>query len=466
MFQSIEINKVTLNPLMNPKILLIDDETNIRIIIKKLLSDDGFQTIEASSGEEGVRLFRKESPDAVLLDNRMPGLSGFETFDRLKEIDPNTPVVFLTAYGDVSEAVEAIKKGAYDFITKPPDFNRLVVVLKRAVEKCELQRNIRTLSRAIGKSIDLFFGSGEKARNLIDRIIQVANSDFSIIIQGETGTGKSTLAELIHKISPRAEGPYVRVDIGAIPRTLIESELFGYEKGAFTGADRARKGYFEAAHNGTIFIDELENMPFELQSKLLSAVEQKSIFLPGSSVPMKVDARVIAATNSDLERLIDEKLFREDLFYRLNEFMITIPPLRERISDIPVLAGQFLIKAASDLGRKEKSLSSGALEKLIHHGWPGNVRELKNVLRQAVLLCESNTLLPEHIHFSRKQVPAQLDADSLSLKKKAADASREAEIETIKKALVLSGGKKVKAAELLQVDYKTLLTKIKLYDLG
>lgn len=451
---------------MNPKILVIDDEKNIRIIIKRLLSDEGFTTLEACNGEEGVRLFRKELPDVVLLDNKMPGISGFETFEKIKEIDPNTPVIFLTAYGDVSEAVKAIKNGAYDFVTKPPDFNRLVIILMRAFEKCELQRKIRTLSRAVGKSIDLFFENNEAARRLINRITQVANSDFSIIIQGETGTGKSTLAELIHKISPRANCPFVRVDIGAIPQTLIESELFGYEKGAFTGADKARKGYFESANSGTIFIDELENMPLETQSKLLSAVEQKSIFLPGSSTPIDIDARIISATNSDIERLVDEKRFREDLFYRLNEFMITIPPLRKRISDMPVLAGQFMTEAASELGKKEKSLSNGALEKLIHHNWPGNVRELKNVLRQAVLLCEKDSLLPEHIYFSRKQGSYQIDSDSLSLKRKSAIASRDAEIETIKKALALSGGKKTKAAELLQVDYKTLLTKMKLYEIS
>ncbi|MBI5344551.1 MAG: sigma-54-dependent Fis family transcriptional regulator [Deltaproteobacteria bacterium] len=446
------------------KVLVIDDEKNVRFVLTELLSRKGFSTMEASGGREGIALFGREKPDAVLLDHKMPGMDAFEALREMKRIDPAVPVIIVTAYGDIPTAVEAIKLGAYDFVTKPPDIEALTLTINRAVEKLELEREVQRLSTAVGASFEYILGRSPPIKKVIEKIRQVAMSDFSIIIQGETGTGKSTIAEVIHSLSKRAGGPFIKVDIGVIPETLVESELFGYEKGAFTGADRAKRGYFDIAEAGTIFIDELENMPPAVQAKLLSAVEQKKIYRVGGVKPMPVDVRIMSAVNTDIMGLVREKRFREDLFFRLSEFMITLPPLRERADDIPYLAGKFCREASRELNKPMIGISDGAVELLMRHLWPGNVRELKNVMRRTVLLTNGDTILPGHLDFLISGETCPTEAYSMHpLKEVASIAVKDAENKAIRHALLLSAGNKTKAAYVLQVDYKTLLTKIKHY---
>ncbi|HBG46630.1 MAG TPA: sigma-54-dependent Fis family transcriptional regulator [Deltaproteobacteria bacterium] len=447
------------------KVLIIDDEENIREVLSELLSGKGFTTFQAADGASGIDAFLKVRPHAVLLDHRMPGIDGFETFRALRDIDPAVPVIFLTAHADIHVAVAAIKSGAYDFITKPPELETLSIIIRKAIEKLELEREVGRLKSAVGASVEWTLGRSEAIKEIIPQLVRVAASDFSVIIQGETGTGKSMVAGLIHSMSMRAQGPFVRVDIGAMPETLIESELFGSEKGAFTGAEKARSGYFEAASKGTLFIDELENTSASVQARLLGAVEAKQICRVGSSRPIPVDVRIITASNKDLRGLVKEKRFREDLFFRLNEYTVTLPPLRERSEDISFLAGKFLSEACEELKRPDIAVTGPALAALLSHAWPGNIRELKNVMRRAALVAAGGELSPAHLDLlSCHDAQAPFDR-VLPLKEVSATAAREAEKAAIKQALKLSSGNKTRTASSLRVDYKTLLTKIRSYGL-
>ncbi|MCL4873527.1 sigma-54 dependent transcriptional regulator [bacterium] len=447
------------------KVLVIDDEENIRLVLSELLSMKGFSISQAHDGPSGIREFGRVRPHAVLLDHRMPGMDGFETLKAIKEIDPAVPVIFLTAYADIQAAVEAIKSGAHDFVTKPADMESLTLLIRKAVEKLELEREVARLKSAVDASLEAALGRGEAIRRVIGQLVRVAASDFSIIIQGETGTGKSMVAGLIHRMSRRKEGPFVRVDMGAIPEPLIESELFGSEKGAFTGADRARGGYFEAASGGTLFIDELENTSAALQSKLLGAVEARQVCRVGSSKPVPVDARILAASNKDLRVLVKEGSFREDLYFRLNEFTVTLPPLRERADDISFLAGRFLADACEELKRPPLSISDPAMESLLKHPWSGNIRELKNVMRRAALLAGGPEVFPAHLDLGAEEKYGRTAGAVMPLKEVSSHAAREAERAAIREALKLSSGNKSRTASVLKIDYKTLLTKIKAYDL-
>jgi DNA-binding NtrC family response regulator len=443
------------------RVLVVDDEKVIRFAFCEILTLNGFSPVEASDGNEAVAAFRRERPVAVLLDLKMPGMNGVDTLRELKKIDPEVPVIIITSHGDVPTAVEAIKHGAYDFLLKPPEFESLILLLKRAVEKQELERKVRDLRSVIETSIECFLGESQSIKNVVGQIQRVAGSDFSIIIQGETGTGKTYIANIIHTLSSRAKGPFVTVDLGAIPETLVESELFGYEKGAFTGAEKKRKGYFETADRGTIFIDEVQNIPPYVQSKLLRVVEERNIYPVGSTRPVNIDIRIIAATNTDLQRAVKEKKFREDLYFRLCEFMIDIPALRERREDIPFLARKFCLEAASELKKQTPEISEDAAKLLKDHPWPGNIRELKNVVKRAVLLSDSNIVTPEHIAFlsaDKEERPPDPVLKGMSL----------AELEkiAIRQALDQTGGNKVKAAALLKIDYTTLHRKIKQYGIS
>lgn len=447
------------------KVLVIDDEENIRQVLSELLAMRGFSISEAPDGPSGLREFERVRPHAVLLDHRMPGMDGFETLKGLKGIDPAVPVIFLTAHADVQAAVEAIKSGAHDFITKPADMESLAVLIRKAVEKLELEREVVRLRSAVDASLEAALGRGEAIRLVTGQLVRVASSDFSVVIQGETGTGKSMVAGLIHRMSRRKDGPFVRVDMGAIPEPLIESELFGTEKGAFTGAERARGGYFEAASGGTLFIDELENTSAALQAKLLGAVEGRQVCRVGSSRPVPVDVRILAASNKDLGALVKEGKFREDLYFRLNEFTVTLPPLRERAEDISFFAGRFLADACEELKRPALSVSGPAMDALLNHPWPGNVRELKNVMRRAALLAAGNEVLQSHLDLGAGDRSGRAPGGVMPLKEVSSHAAREAERAAIRDALKLSSGNKTRTAAVLKVDYKTLLTKIRAYNL-
>jgi DNA-binding NtrC family response regulator len=446
--------------------MVVDDDEQVRCVFVELLENNGYSTIEASNGKEAIALFKDEGCDTVLLDYKMPGINGIDTMIELRKINPAVPVVIITAHAEIASAVKAIKCGAYDFIMKPTDTDTLILTIGRAIEKFELEREVSELNTTVAASMEYLLGKSKPIQKVILQIIQVASSDFSIIIEGETGSGKSVVAELIHNLSKRHNGPFVKVDMGAIAEGLVESELFGHAKGAFTGADKEKKGYFEAANKGTLFIDELQNTPACMQSKLLGAVEQGKIYPVGRTEPVDVDVRIVVATNADLYELVKRGGLREDLFYRLNEFVIRIPPLRERRDDIPSFAMKFCVEACSELKRPTLKFSEDTIALLVNHTWTGNIRELKNVMRRAALISNGTTILPEHIEFSMTGSD-QYDevSPTLPLKKISALATMKAEKEAIAKVLKISKGNKTKVASILQVDYKTILTKIKQYHL-
>ncbi len=437
-------------------VLIIDDERSVRFTLNRFLTSHGFSSCEAANGIAGVETFRKERPILVLLDLKMPGMDGIECLQALKAIDPTVPVIIVTAHGDVPTAVKAIKHGAYDFILKPPDFDLLILTIQRAIEKQRLETTLKA-------SFETMFGKGRAMKMVVDQVRQVAPSDFSIILQGETGTGKSFIARAIHNLSKRADGPFVAIDMGTIPENLAESELFGSEKGAFTGADRKRKGFFEVSHNGTILIDELQNMSSFLQGKLLRVVEEKKLFPLGSTHPIDVDVRIISATNANIMHSVSENKIREDLFFRLGEFIIDLPPLRERIEDIPFFAQKFFLEAREELNKNIFAISDNALDLLMEYSWPGNIRELKNVVRRSVLLADGDTVTEEHIgvNFNMKKTGSPDDFSSLPL----LEVTVEAEKKAIKQALALNNGNRTKAAKTLNISHRSLLRKIKEYNI-
>lgn len=438
-------------------ILLVDDESLIRENFGKILAINGFDVVTAHNAESALTAFHAQSPAAVLLDVNLPDRSGLDVHRDIRAIDASVPVIFVTAYGDIPSAVEAIKEGAYDFIAKPPDFERLIITLNRAIERRTLEKNIRDLHAAYQSSLEFMLGSSPAMQKIIAQLQQIALSDYSVIIKGETGTGKTHLANVIHSLSRRTAGPFVKVSVGSIPDTLAESELFGFEKGAFTGAERVKRGYFEIADKGTIFLDDMDNISLFVQGKLLSVIEDKRIYHIGSTEPIPVDVRIISATNKDLAEAPDTSTFRQDLLFRLGEFLIHLPPLRERPEDIAFFSKKFLIETCTELSKQIGELAPDALPVLTSYAWPGNLRQLKNVIRRAVLLSHDGRVNAENLRLilAMESTPRQQDVSPLSI--------RDAEKAAILRALAQTGGKKTKAALLLKIDYKTLLRKIREY---
>jgi two-component system, NtrC family, response regulator AtoC len=453
-------NRDTMN-----KILVIDDDKMTQVAFSDALAHGGFSPVMAFNWREAIKLVRREDYDAVLIDLVMPEKNGIDTMLELKKIKPAIPMIIVTGHGDIATAVEAIKLGAYDYVTKPPDYPRLFLTIQKAIEHCDALKKITSLNAVVEVSFEGFYGTEKVMKDIINKISKVAQSDFSVVIEGETGTGKTTIARAIHRLSKRSGGPFVVVDIGTLPETLVERELFGHEKGAFTGADKRKPGHFEAAQGGTILIDELQNMSPYTQTKLLRVVEEKKIFALGSTVPLDVDVRILCASNTDLKKEVVDKRFREDLYYRLCEFTITLPPLRERPDDILFLAKKFMEEACAELNKAGCELSKETAAVLKEYRWPGNVRELKNVIRRTVLLARGDAVQPEDIQFilADKEDGRQLVSAQMSLKDLTALAVREVQRKAIKNALDATGGNKTKATALLQIDYKTLLTKIKEY---
>ena len=447
----------------NP-ILIVDDDRGMRVLMRAVLESRGLTSIEAIDGVHAIEMCRNERPSVVLLDMRMPKMNGIETLRELKRLDSDLPVIIITAHADIQDAVNAIKLGAYDFIVKPPDFERLTLLISRAMEKYELARGFKKLDAAIDNSLESFLRSSSGMKKVIEQIRQVASTDFSIIMQGETGTGKTTVSRMIHNMSKRSRNPFVSVDVGSMPETLVESELFGHEKGAFTGADQKKKGFFEVAAGGTILIDDLQNVPLHTQSKLLRTVEDRKIFPIGTVMPVEIDVRIIVATNIDDRKAMQENKLKSDLFFRLSEFIIDIPPLRERVDDIPYLGRNFMLEVAAELNKPMRVISGEAIGRLKRYAWPGNVRELKNVMRRAVLIAESDVITAAHLEFligggygSKIYSPLlQRELPTLNL--------RELEQIAIKRALELTSGNKTEAASFLQIDYSTLHRKLKQMD--
>lgn len=446
---------------MAEKVLIVDDDRELRSILCDVLQAEGYATAEASDGLEVDAVLKSAAPDAVILDMKMPRRGGLETLREIKKTAPGIPVFMLTAYAEIPTAVEAVKLGAYDFVPKPPDFDLLVLSLRKALDTNRLERELRLVTTALTSSLGNTFGVSEAIGKVIAQVAQVSRTDLAVIVQGETGTGKSYIANAIHTLGRRAGKPFVRVDISTIPETLAESELFGTKKGAYTGSDRDRAGFFASAEGGTVFLDDIENMSAPVQAKLLDVIEHKRVVPVGSSDSVGVDFRVIAATNKDLRGLMARQLFRDDLFYRLGEFMIVVPPLRERPEDIRFFIDRFLAESSAEMERPVRGCAGDAIAHLLEHRWPGNVRELKNVMRRAVLLAKGEIIRREDIDLLiRGADPAGAAGAGLSLKA----AVREVERQLVSRAMAQANGNKARAARLLGVSYPCLLAKIKDFD--
>ncbi len=450
-------------------ILIVEDRESMSDMLKETLASEGFRTVLAKDGQEGIKKLKEERIDLVLTDLKLPKKDGIEVLKAAKEENPLMPVIVMTAYGSVETAVAAMKEGAFDFITKPFDTDHLLVLMKRALETQRLITENMLLKDEFSSQLGLprIIGKSEKIVNVAQQVQKAAPSKTTVLVLGESGTGKELFARAIHNLSPRRDYPFVPINCAAIPRELLESELFGHEKGSFTGADFKKVGKFELADKGTIFLDEIGEMDTALQAKMLRVLQEGEIERVGGLKTIKIDVRIIAASNKDLEKAVLEKTFREDLFYRLSVFPVKIPPLRERTEDIPLLVEFFLKKYCTELKSPLKGISNAALDMLVGYSWKGNVRELENTIERAIILCDGKTIMPEYISLS--SVPLETKMKNLPMDGTLGDASKEAlriaETERITKALRETKGNKSRAAEILQVSYKTLLTKIKEYNI-
>jgi len=448
-------------------VLVIDDKESMRSMLSQTLSDEGYEVSTAPNGPAGLELARDKGFDVVLTDLKMPNMDGIEVLRSVKEMDVDTAVIVMTAFGTVENAVEAMRQGAYDFISKPFQPDHLSVLVQKALENKRLQAENSLLREELAHNLGFsdIIGTNEKMKEVSRLISKVANSDTSVLITGESGVGKELFARAVHSLSPRRDKPYVTINCAAIPPELLENELFGSERGAFTGAVARKIGKFEIAESGTIFLDEIGDMELPLQSKLLRALQERTIERLGGSKPINVNVRVVAATNADLTDLITKKLFREDLYYRLSVFPIQIPALRERRDDIPALAEYFLEKYCREMNKAAKSFARDSLKLLEKYHWPGNVRELENTIERAVILAEGKKITPDHLAIRLQRSEEIQLRDGAGLKDIAAHAQRVAERGTIIRVLKQVRGNKRKCAKTLKIDYTTLFDKIKKYSI-
>jgi DNA-binding NtrC family response regulator len=454
----------------NGMILVVDDEEVMRDILETLLKRAGYDVRLASSGEEGLELARSTPFDAAILDIMMPGINGIETLDELKRIDEDLAVLIITAYASVESAISAMKNGAFDYITKPFKNDEVLVVMRNALERRRLVNENRNLRQNIQERYHKFgniIGRSQRMRQVFDLIIQAAPSRSTILIQGERGTGKELVARAIHANSSRSERSFVTVNSSNLTTDLLESSLFGHITGAFTGALSPKKGLFDLVDRGSIFFDEIGNVPLETQAKLLRVIQEREFMRLGTMEPVKVDARIIAATNADLRQMMEEGRFREDLFYRLHVISIQLPPLRDRKDDLPLLAQHFLAKYGQENRKADLELTADALDLLTSYDWPGNVRELENVIERAVVLASGPTigieLIPDHVRKTPEFQAPQfvVPPEGISFK----DVIVDFEKQIIESSLDAAGGVQKRAAELLQLKPTTLNEMIKRYEI-
>lgn len=448
-------------------ILVVEDKGSMQEMLMATLTNEGYEVDVASSGSEGIEKASQKRYDLVLTDLKLPGADGIQVLSEIKEMDPEVSVVVMTAFGTVENAVEAMKIGAFDFLTKPFDTDRLSLLIRRALENRRLVAENVLLRQELGQNLGLteIIGSSSRMKEATALVEKVAVSDTTVLLNGESGTGKELFAQAIHYLSPRKDGPFVPINCAAIPRELLENELFGSEKGAFTSSTARKMGKFEIAEGGTIFLDEIGDMDVSLQAKLLRVLQEKEFERLGGTKTIAVNVRVIAASNMDLKKSIEKKEFREDLFYRLSVFPVTIPPLRDRRDDIPALADYFIDKFCKEMNKKKKKLSNESLKIMDKYHWPGNVRELENTIERAIILCESKTIAPDSLAIRLATVPEIRLREGAGLKEVAALAQSEAEKSLILRVLSQTRGNKKKCAEILQIDYTTLFEKLKKYGL-
>ncbi len=445
-------------------ILIVDDEDAQRSILKGYLEKKGYKIYSASSGTEGIKTVQNNLIDIVLSDFKMPDKTGLEVLEDVKKINPETSFVILTAYGTIEDAVKAMRLGAFDYISKPVDLDELDLMIERIIEHNNLKSEIQILKNQLKEKfkIDSFISHSAKMEEVLSVAARAADSKATILITGESGTGKEVLAKSIHYVSPRKEKPFIAVNIPALPETLLESELFGHEKGAFTGADKAKKGRFELADGGTIFLDEIGDIPINLQVKLLRVLQEHQIERVGSSENINIDVRIMAATHQNLEEKIKDGSFREDLYYRLNIVSLHIPPLRERREDILPLIDYFIEKYAKENNRNKLTLSKEAVDSLIKYNFPGNVRELENIIERAVVLCRSEAItlndLPNVVKGFKgeKEIP-QIETGSLI------DQVEELEKKLIFDALSSANGNQSQAGRILGLTERNLRYKMQKY---
>ena len=466
--------------MIKANILIIDDEVDLCQSLLELLEEQEYKVFIAHSGREGLTKVKENLPDLVLLDIMMSGIDGIETLEKIRTIDKDVSVIMLTAYQTVETAVQAMKLGAYDYISKPFNFEELKIIIRRALQARNLSKEVISLRHQIREkfSFNNIVGKSDKMKEVLYKIEKVAPTSATVLIRGESGSGKELIAKTIHQFSPRRDRPFIAIDCASMPETLIESELFGYTKGSFTGAIAKRIGKFELAQSGTIFLDEIGNLPVNIQAKLLRTLQEGEINRIGEKYPIKIDVRVIVASNTNLEEEIKRGNFREDLYYRINVFSIILPTLKERKEDIPSLAMHFLNQFNSVFGKKIKDISEESMKLLVNYSWPGNVRELQNVIQQAIIMTE-DIILPEHLPFFIKKDKVEIDTMStllsrkdtsnfpkdFSLKKNINQLSRDMERRIIFEILERTSWNKAEAARLLKINYKTLYLKIKEYDL-
>jgi len=447
------------------RILLIDDEENFRHMLSVILKKRGYDVETASNGTDGLKKVDSGAFDTVLCDIRMPQMDGLEFLKEAQKAGCESTIIMMSAYGTLDTAIEAMKMGAYDYISKPFKPDEIILTLKKAEERERLRRENLFLKKEVQKeySFENIISKNERMRQIFDTIRKVAKYKSTILIAGESGTGKELVAKAIHFNSDRSNQPFIPVNCGAIPENLLESELFGHTKGSFTNAVRTKKGLFEEADGGTMFLDEIGELPLQLQVKLLRVLQDGEIRRIGDSKAIQIDVRIIAATIKDLDKEVRENKFRDDLFYRLNVLPMKIPPLKERKEDIPLLVDHFIHKYSRELGKPIEGIAPEALNCLLNYSWNGNVRELENVIERAIVLTESHRIevenLPVEIENPKEESKLSLLNDELSIKK----ASRYLEIDLIRKALRKTNGNHTHAAKLLEISHRALLYKIKEY---
>jgi DNA-binding NtrC family response regulator len=464
----------------DPPILLVEDKDSLRAMLRHALEAQGHTVVEARDQPEAEAALQSSHPAVVLSDLRLPEGDGFGVLRASKDLDPQLPVIVMTAFGSIQDAVAAMKEGALDFLAKPVDPDHLLLMVERALVQRRLATENMLLKEELAqrRGAPQIVGDDPKLKQVSVTLHRAAATDTTVLLEGESGTGKELFARALHALSPRADGPFIAINCAAIPDTLLETELFGYEKGAFTGAANRKPGKFELAHRGTLFLDEIGDLPLLLQAKILRVLEEKRFERVGGTQSLQVDVRVVAATNRNLKAAVAARQYREDLFFRLSVFPIVIPPLRDRPADISTLARYFIDKFCRDLNKKSLVLASAAEDELRLYAWPGNVRELQNCIERACILTEGDTIHPRHLNLSFRAPTASavqpVDEDGgpwskIDLTGTLAEASRrvlaEVERRKIEQALHEAAGNRGRAAEILQVSYKTFIAKLKEYGL-
>jgi len=464
----------------DPPILLVEDKDSLRAMLRHALEAQGHTVVEARDQPEAEVALQASHPAVVLSDLRLPEGDGFGVLRASKDLDPQLPVIVMTAFGSIQDAVAAMKEGALDFLAKPVDPDHLLLLVERALAQRRLATENMLLKEELAqrRGAPQIVGDDPKLKQVSVTLHRAAATDTTVLLEGESGTGKELFARALHALSPRADGPFVAINCAAIPDTLLETELFGHEKGAFTGAANRKPGKFELAHRGTLFLDEIGDLPLLLQAKILRVLEEKRFERVGGTQSLQVDVRVVAATNRNLKAAVAARQYREDLFFRLSVFPIVIPPLRDRPADISTLARYFIDRFCRDLNKKSLVLAPAAEDELRQYAWPGNVRELQNCIERACILTEGDTIHPRHLNLSFRApiVSAVQPADEdggpwskIDLTGTLAEASRrvlaEVERRKIEQALHEAAGNRGRAAEILQVSYKTFIAKLKEYSL-